>query len=93
MKAIQTNFRTARIDAKTWALLEYAERASRDATKMTAEDLEGLRQAGWSEEAVLDAVTIMGFFQMANFHADVLGLAVNPEYATMGKVERMGKVE
>jgi hypothetical protein len=34
----------------------------------------------------------MGFFQMANFHADALGLAVNPEYATMRKVEGMGKV-
>ena len=92
MKAIQTNFRTAKIDAKTYALLDYAERATRDATKMTAEDLEGLRQAGFTEEAILDAVSIMGFFQMANFHADVLGLAVNPEYATMRKVEGMGKV-
>lgn len=92
MKAIQTNFRTAKIDAKTYALLDYAERATRDATKMTAEDLEGLRQAGFTEEAILDAVSIMGFFQMANFHADVLGLAVNPEYATMRKVEGLGKV-
>ena len=92
MKAIQTNFRTAKIDAKTYALLDYAERATRDATKMTAEDLEGLRQAGFTEETILDAVSIMGFFQMANFHADVLGLAVNPEYATMRKVEGLGKV-
>jgi uncharacterized peroxidase-related enzyme len=92
VKAIQTNFRTAKIDAKTYALLDYAERATRDATKMTAEDLEGLRQAGFTEEAILDAVSIMGFFQMANFHADVLGLAVNPEYATMRKVEGLGKV-
>jgi alkylhydroperoxidase family enzyme len=80
VKAVQTNFRTAKIDAKTYALLDYAEH------------LEGLRQAGFTEEAILDAVSIMGFFQMANFHADVLGLAVNPEYATMRKVEGLGKV-
>ena len=92
MKAIQTDFRKAKIDAATYALLEYAERASRDATKMTAEDIEDLRRAGFSDEAILDAVTIMGFFQMANFHADALGLAVNPEYASMRKVEGMGKV-
>jgi len=59
---------------------------------MTPEDLEALRRAGFSEEAILDAVSIMGFFQMANFHADALGLAVNPEYATMRKVDEMGKV-
>lgn len=92
MKAIQTDFRTAKLDARTHALLEYAERATRGATKMTAEDLDRLRQVGFSEEAILDAVTIMGFFQMANFHADALGLAVNPEYAAMRKVEGMGKV-
>ena len=92
MKAIQTDFRTAALDTKTHALLDYAERATRDATAMTAEDLDGLRRAGVSEEAILDAVSIMGFFQMANFHADALGLAINPEYATMGKVEGLGKV-
>ena len=92
MKAIQTDFRKAKIDAAAYALLEYAERASRDATQMSAEDIEDLRRAGFSDEAILDAITIMGFFQMANFHADALGLAVNPEYASMRKVEGMGKV-
>jgi alkylhydroperoxidase family enzyme len=92
VKAIQTSFRTAPIDAKTYALLDYAERATRDATTMTADDLERLRQAGFSDDAIVDAVSIMGFFQMANFHADVLGLAINPEYATMAKVEGMRKV-
>ena len=72
-------------------LLEYAERATADPTKMTRADVDGLRAAGFSDEAILDAVAIMGFFQFANFHADVLGLEVNPEYATMRKVEAMGQ--
>lgn len=44
-----------------------------------------------SDEAILDAVAIMGWFQFANFHADVLDIDANPEYATMRKVETMGK--
>jgi len=58
---------------------------------MTRADVDGLRAVGFSDEAVLDAVSIMGFFQFANFHADVLGLEVNPEYETMRKVVAMGR--
>jgi uncharacterized peroxidase-related enzyme len=84
---IQTDFRRAKVDPATFALLDYAERATLDATTMTAADIERLRQLGFSDEAILDAVSIMGFFQMANFHADVLGVELNPEYGTMRKVE------
>lgn len=92
MKDIATDFRQARIDPATRALLDYTERATQDATKMTEADIERLRQAGFSDEAILDAVAIMGFFQFANFHADALGLEVNPEYATMRKVEAADRV-
>lgn len=91
MQQIQTDFRQANIDRATRALLEYTERATADPTKMTQADIDGLRAAGLSDEAILDAVAIMGWFQFANFHADVLGIEVNPEYASMRKVETMGK--
>jgi uncharacterized peroxidase-related enzyme len=86
-----TDWRAAAVDARTAALLEFAERATHDAPKMTEADIERLREAGFTDEAILDAVSIMGFFQFANFHADVLGLEPNAEYATMRKVEDMGK--
>jgi uncharacterized peroxidase-related enzyme len=86
-----TDWRTAAVDPKTAALLEFAARATHDATKMREADIAGLRQAGFSDEAILDAVAIMGFFQFANFHADVLGLEPNAEYATMRRVDEMGR--
>ena len=92
MKQVASDFRRATLDAATLALLDFAERATRDATRMTEADIRRLRDAGWSDEAILDAVTIMGFFQFANFHADALGLVVNPEYATLGKIEPPTKV-
>lgn len=92
-KRVMTDWRTAGVDARTGALLDFAERATHDATKMTAADVERLRAAGWSDEAILDAVSIMGFFQFANFHADVLGIELNAEYATMRRVEGMGRVQ
>jgi uncharacterized peroxidase-related enzyme len=91
VRQIQTDFRRATLDPATRALLEYAERATADPTKMTKADVEGLRSVGLSDEAILDAVAIMGWFQFANFHADALGIEVNLEYATMRKVETMDK--
>lgn len=92
MAKIQSDFRQAPLDPATYALLDFADRATRDATEMTETDVDHLRRVGLSDEAILDAVSIMGFFQMANFHADALGLEVNPEYATMRRVEGMGRV-
>jgi uncharacterized peroxidase-related enzyme len=89
---VATDYRQAGLDPATVALLEYADRATADPTKMTEAHIQRLREAGWSDEAILDAVAIMGFFQFANFHADVLGLVVNPEYATMGKVAAPAKI-
>lgn len=91
MARVTADFRTAGLDPATVALLDYTSRATQDATKMTEADLQALREAGFSDEAILDAVCVMGFFQFANFHADVLGLEVNPEYATMRKVESLPK--
>jgi uncharacterized peroxidase-related enzyme len=92
VRHIQTDFRRAALDPATRALLDYAERATQDATKMTEADIARLRQAGFSDGAILDAVAIMGFFQLANFHADALGIELNPEYATMRKVEGVERV-
>jgi uncharacterized peroxidase-related enzyme len=90
VQQIQADFRQATLDRATRALLEYAARATADPTKMTAGDIDGLRTAGLSDEAIVDAVAIMGWFQFANFHADVLGIEVNPEYTAMRKVETIG---
>ena len=41
---------------------------------MTAGDLEALRRLGFSEEAVMDAVQIIAFFNYITRVADALGL-------------------
>jgi alkylhydroperoxidase family enzyme len=41
---------------------------------MTADDLETLRRLGFSEEAVMDAVQIIAFFNYITRVADALGL-------------------
>ena len=43
-----------------------------------------LRQAGWSDDAVVDIVGITGFFNYITRVADGLGVELNPEYARQG---------
>lgn len=87
MKQMEADWRKAKLDDRTRALLELTEKAALDATKCTKTDLDGLRALGFTDEDILDAVSIMAFFQYANLHCDVLGLELNPEYASMKKVE------
>lgn len=46
-----------------------------------------LRDLDWSDEAIVDAVGIIGYFNCITRVADALGVELNPEYATLGKVE------
>ncbi len=50
-------------------------------------DIQGLRKAGWSDEAIVDAVGIIGFFNFITRVADALGVELNKEYATLRKVD------
>jgi alkylhydroperoxidase family enzyme len=50
---------------------------TRDATKVTARDLDALRAEGFRDEDILDAVEIIGFFNYYARMADALG--VEPE--------------
>ena len=48
------------------------------------EDIERLRQVGWKDEDILDAVQIMSLFNYFDRMADALGVELNEGYATLG---------
>ena len=74
---VKEDYRSAPIDGATRALLDFAVMVTRDATKVTADSLEALRAEGFSDEDILDAVEIIGFFNYYARMADALG--VEPE--------------
>lgn len=62
-------------DEQTARFLPLAEKITRNAYKVTDDDIEQLRTAGWSDEQILEAVWTAAFFNMVNRLADTLGLA------------------
>jgi alkylhydroperoxidase family enzyme len=65
--------------------MEYVELITRAASRSTAQDVEKLRAAGWSEEQISEAVYIAALFAFFNRVADAFGVPAQ-NYLTTGKV-------
>ncbi len=63
-------------------LMEFVELVTLHAWRSTPERVQQLRDAGWSEEQIAEAVYVTGLFAMFNRVADAFGLP-DPNYQQM----------
>ena len=52
-----------------------------DSTSITADDLARARAAGWTDEALYDAITVCALFQFYNTWIDATGVSDMPAFA------------
>ena len=76
---------TAAIPDRMKAALDYAVALTRDPSSIREADVQALRDAGWTDEDIMDIAEITGLFNMSNRMASGLGWAPNPEYETLGR--------
>lgn len=74
---IKRDYRRASLDRKTRAVLDYAVMVTRNVHEVNETTIKGLREAGWSDEEILTATHIIGFFNYYTRLVDALG--VDPE--------------
>lgn len=67
------------------ALLKYAEIITRSASSSTHEDVQRVRDAGWSEQQISEAVYVIALFAFFNRVADAFGIP-SQDYLTIGKL-------
>ena len=67
------------------ALMEYVELITQAAYRSTADDVQKLRDAGWKEEQIAEAVYITGLFAFFNRVADAFGIPAQ-NYLLSGKL-------
>jgi len=67
------DYRAAPIEPQMKHLLSFAEKMARDASHITAQDVERIRSAGFSDRAILDAAHVTGFFSYMNRVVQALG--------------------
>lgn len=66
---------------KMRAVLAYAEKLTLHLSQMTEADLAPLRDAGLTDEDILDVVLITGYFNHMNRMVSALGVGLHPEQA------------
>lgn len=85
-RAIQDDYRAAGLTAREVALLDYAVKLTKDPRGVSRRDLDALRELGYTDEQLVDAVQCIGYFNFINRVLD--GLGVDPEpgmrYAAAG---------
>lgn len=63
------------VDAKEKALLNFCiKAASKENYKILKEEIDALKEMGWSEKQILEAVAITGYFNYINTLSNVFGL-------------------
>lgn len=74
LAAIETDWRTAAIDAKRQAMLVFATKLTVTPGDMVAADTEALREAGFSDRDILDITEVVAYYAYVNRIADGLGV-------------------
>jgi uncharacterized peroxidase-related enzyme len=82
---LQGDLKKADLTDAELALMKYVELVSKTAYRTTPEDVQKLRDAGWKEDQIAEAVYIIALFAMFNRIANAFG--VPPQnYVAMGKM-------
>ncbi|MBX3394950.1 MAG: peroxidase [Phycisphaerae bacterium] len=77
MHAVVRDWRSAGVEPKDAALLNYAEKLTHLAAKMEESDLNRLRAVGWDDVAIHDATQIIAYFNYINRIAEGLGVELD----------------
>ena len=82
---IEGNLEKADLTGAELALMKYVELVSEAAYRTTPEDVQKLRDAGWKEEQIAEAVYIIALFAMFNRIANAFGVPVQ-NYVALGRM-------
>jgi uncharacterized peroxidase-related enzyme len=74
VKELQEDYRTASIDERDRAMLDYVVQLTKDATKISKSHHQTLHAAGFDDKAILQITLIASWFNYINRVADSLGV-------------------
>jgi alkylhydroperoxidase family enzyme len=85
--AVLEDYGTAPIDDREKALFGFIEKMNEQSNQIRRDDIDSLKQAGWTEDAIYDAITVCALFRFYNAWIDATGVHDLPAaaYALSGK--------
>ena len=81
MQAVLDDYTTAPISEQERALFALIAKIVEDSRSIRHADLDAARAAGWSDEALYDAITVCSLFQYYNTWIDATGVSDMPAFA------------
>ena len=85
-----TDYRAAPIDASERALFAFLDKVNSDeSSRLQPRDLDDVKAAGWTDEALYDAITVCALFNFYNKWIDATGVSDLPAAAYDASGERL----
>jgi uncharacterized peroxidase-related enzyme len=72
--ALERDYTTAPVTEAEMVMLDYVVQLTKDATRISPQDHERLREAGFDDKAILQITLIASWFNYINRVADALGI-------------------
>ena len=79
LEAVQSDWRAAALSPAERALCEYAEKLTKSPARMTEDDAQALREHGFDDVAIHDAIQVVSYFNYINRVADAVHVELEPE--------------
>lgn len=83
------DYQTAPLGAAERALFAFIEKMNRESTSIGQADVDAVKSAGWTDEALYDAITVCALFNFYNKWIDATGVGDMPAAAYAASGERL----
>ena len=87
--AVLDDYHTAPIGEAEKALFVFIDKMNRESTSIGAADVDAVKAAGWTDEALYDAITVCALFNFYNKWIDATGVRDMPAAAYFASGERL----
>jgi alkylhydroperoxidase family enzyme len=74
VQSVLRDLETSSLPEAEKMLLRFVDKVNRDSPRITASDLDAVRSAGWSDEALYFAITVCALFNFYNRWIDASGV-------------------
>ena len=91
VNAVLEDYRTAPIDHREKVLFAFLEKMNQQSNRIRRDDIDRLKEAGWTEEAIYDAITVCALFRFYNAWIDATGVHDLPAAAYKLSGKRMAE--
>lgn len=81
VRAVLEDYRSSPLPEAEKALLAFVEKVNHDSNRIRQTDVDAVKRAGWTDQAIYDAVTVCALFNFYNRWIDATGVHDMPAAA------------